>query len=355
MIPDLIARNQITKRLRIWCAGCSIGAEPYSIAILLHENFSYLLKGWDVRVIGTDLNRDFLSRAREGKFVDWSFRSCTEEFKITHFVSDGKSWKIKDHLKSMVSFQHHNLLRDPIPSVLHELGALDLIVCRNVMIYFERAVNERLVNQFEDALNSGGWLVLGHSEQIQVQSNLKLHHFPKVTVFQKEEALPALPNFSLPRIDPSVVADFSPPTSLLQPKFNAENHAVKREIQTIKELADRGQFEAALSICDRLLLVEKKNALLYFYKAIISDQQVGGPGVEQNLKQAVLLDQDFVFAHYYLGQFYRKRSDSYRASRSFQTVLRLLSRLDGDRQFDEADGISVTELKRLVLSQLEAA
>src|SRR5205823_4106245 len=92
VVPDLLARNHASRRLRIWSAGCSVGAEAYSVAILLRRDFARELAGWDVTILGTDINRQFLARAREGCYEEWALRNTTAEFRPAHFVRSGQSW-----------------------------------------------------------------------------------------------------------------------------------------------------------------------------------------------------------------------------------------------------------------------
>ena len=91
VLPDLIARNAGQRRLRIWCAGCADGAEPYSLSILLRRELAHLLFGWEVSILGTDINRQCLAIAREGRFEEWSLRSTSEDVKQACFAEKGKT------------------------------------------------------------------------------------------------------------------------------------------------------------------------------------------------------------------------------------------------------------------------
>src|SRR5207247_4028183 len=102
------------------------GAEPYSIAILLKQEFAHRIAGWDVQILGTDLNQGFLSRARHGRFEEWAMRSTSESVKRRWFSQEGKSWLLVPECRDWVSFQYHNLVEHPFPSLLHNLVALDL-------------------------------------------------------------------------------------------------------------------------------------------------------------------------------------------------------------------------------------
>ena len=109
-------RNSAIRRLRIWCAGCADGAEPYSLSILVKHGLGLHLSGWEVSILGTDINRRGLVNAREGKFEDWSLRSTPEDVKRDCFLRQGKQWILAPHYKEGVSFQYHNLVDTPFPS-----------------------------------------------------------------------------------------------------------------------------------------------------------------------------------------------------------------------------------------------
>src|SRR6202023_2954062 len=94
VFPDLIARNRANRRLRLWCAGCADGPEPYSLAILLKRDMARRLTGWEVTILGTDINRRCLARARDGKFEPWALRSTPEDLKRNCFRNEGRFWSL---------------------------------------------------------------------------------------------------------------------------------------------------------------------------------------------------------------------------------------------------------------------
>jgi chemotaxis protein methyltransferase CheR len=164
LLPEIIQRNQSCRQLRVWSAGCSTGAEAYSVSLLLKRKFALSIAGWRVRIVGTDINRTFLERAESGKFSNMALRSTPDEIKASCFEREDSLWSIKPEYKRDVSFEYHNLVRHSFPSLVHNLVAFDLILCRNVMIYFSSAVAQRVIKQFWDSLAPGGWLLVGHAE-----------------------------------------------------------------------------------------------------------------------------------------------------------------------------------------------
>ena len=98
VFPELIERNRSSRRLRIWSAGCATGAEPYSIALLLANEMAEQVRGWDITVLGTDIDREFLARARAATYDNWAFRGCPKDFRTRHFELAGKRWVLRPEL-----------------------------------------------------------------------------------------------------------------------------------------------------------------------------------------------------------------------------------------------------------------
>ncbi|MDF5740293.1 MULTISPECIES: CheR family methyltransferase [unclassified Nostoc] len=122
--------------LRLWSAGCSTGEEAYSLAILLKELiFDY--HAWDILILGTDINQSAIALAEQGIYSEWSFRTTTPEIKSRYFRSHKKGWEIDPAIRAMVTFQPGNLMQDSYPAYAGSIHDLDLILCRNVFIYFD--------------------------------------------------------------------------------------------------------------------------------------------------------------------------------------------------------------------------
>jgi chemotaxis protein methyltransferase CheR len=164
VLPELIQRRAPDRRLRIWSAGCSTGEEPYTLAILLQQQMVEL-ENWEVLLVGTDVNRASLRIAREAVYEPWSFRAVSDEFRARYFHPTGKSnaWQLTERIRRLVRFGWTNLAADPLTPPSAEV---DLILCRNVAIYFDAATTERLYNALIAALAPGGWLVLGPSDPL---------------------------------------------------------------------------------------------------------------------------------------------------------------------------------------------
>jgi chemotaxis protein methyltransferase CheR len=159
VLPDLLARKERTRTLAIWSAGCSSGQEPYSIAMSIREHFPELLT-WQLSILGTDISRSVLARARAGRYGQLEVnRGLPAHLLVRHFTRAGMEWEIEEPIRRMVRFERHNL-NDAWPS----MPPFDLVLMRNVMIYFETEAKRRVLAKMHRQLAPHGYLLLGASE-----------------------------------------------------------------------------------------------------------------------------------------------------------------------------------------------
>jgi chemotaxis protein methyltransferase CheR len=196
ILPEaMLVRRERTTPISIWSAGCSSGEEPYSIVILALE--AGMQPGVDLRVYGSDISRRMLSRARTGCYRESAFRETEPELRDRYFEEAGGRWRISDTVKKHVDFIHLNLLDG---SKLALLGPMHVILCRNVVIYFDAESKRRVIEHFEQKLRPGGHLLLGHSESlINLSTPLELRHLRQDLVYRKP--LPGLSTPDLWRCD----------------------------------------------------------------------------------------------------------------------------------------------------------
>lgn len=164
VLPELLEARARTKRLRIWSAACSTGDEPFTIAILIHRTLGVRLADWKVEILGTDISERALNVAMEGNYTSYSIRTTPKMVLDKYFTTDGRNYNLKPEIRSMVSFEKHNL-KDRLAAKRH--GTWDVIFCRNVLIYFDDAMKKQVVNMFGEQLADDGTLFIGHSERIK--------------------------------------------------------------------------------------------------------------------------------------------------------------------------------------------
>jgi chemotaxis protein methyltransferase CheR len=183
ILPELRRSLADRKVLRIWSAGCSTGEEPYTIAILLLESGDWW-RDWQVEILGSDINQRVLHTARKGVYKKSAHRATSPEMLTKYFVQDEKSdYRIIDRVKELVSFSSVNLL-DPHKTSL--ISNMDVIFCRNVIIYFDREAKKKAIESFYQKLREGGYLLLGHSESlINISNAFMLRTLKNDMVYQK--------------------------------------------------------------------------------------------------------------------------------------------------------------------------
>lgn len=169
MLPEAFQRNRASRRVRMWSAGCSSGEEPYCIAMVARE---VLPEGqsWDLKILATDIDSEMIETAKRGIYPLDRLANVSQQRLRKHFHKGTRehsgSAKIRPEVAELVTFRTLNLM-DPWPM----RGPFDIIFCRNVMIYFDQATRERLLNRFADILVTDGYLCLGHSESIHGSSS----------------------------------------------------------------------------------------------------------------------------------------------------------------------------------------
>lgn len=185
ILPEMAKRNADRKRLRIWSAGCSTGEEPFTLAILCSES-GLFDNSWEVDIIGTDISHRVLKTARNAVYSNSSFRVTEERALQKYFdkTEDGK-YALDESIRKMVHFGHLNLMDQKMIGLIREC---DVIICRNVIIYFDKNAKAKVINSFFGKLAPGGYLLLGHSESLMnITTVFKLKHLTKVMVYQKPE------------------------------------------------------------------------------------------------------------------------------------------------------------------------
>lgn len=186
ILPEITKEKikQVTKRLRIWSAGCSTGEESYTLAMNMLEELEGRLKGWTVEILATDLNDRSVETAKAGIYGDYALRSTPDLYKRKYFTTiDEKKLQVKPEVKKLVTFSRLNLQDD---SKMLFMKGMDLIFCCNVLIYFDGPSKQKVINHFFNNLNFGGYFFLGTSESL-MKLNEQFHvvHFPGAISYWK--------------------------------------------------------------------------------------------------------------------------------------------------------------------------
>jgi chemotaxis protein methyltransferase CheR len=183
MLQEFAERNQESRTIRVWSAGCSTGEEAYTLAILILE--SGLFDDWKVELSASDLSQRVITEARAGRYRQNSFRTMDEERRARYFTEQQEgSWLIDERLRLMVNFGCFNLADSRRFNIYSDL---DVIFCRNVMLYFDTAARRRTVAGFHQQLREGGYLILGAAESlVTLNAPFRLAHLQNDLVYQKQ-------------------------------------------------------------------------------------------------------------------------------------------------------------------------
>lgn len=395
VLPELISRRRNSeKRLRIWSAGCCTGEEPYSLAILLHKMIPDI-RDWNVTVIATDINPHFLRKARDGLYGEWSFRDTPRWVKERYFTKtkEGRH-EILPHIQKMVQFSYLNLAEDVFPSLVNNTNAMDIIFCRNVLMYFHTERVKKIAGNFYRCLVHKGWFVVGASEAAHTFSE-KFHtvRFQDAILYKKdmlnkteftgmpepehapeERFIVEMPvngeTFSLPEnqlteivmpLEQSAAHTAGSDPDIGQFKLGSDPIPQKQPVPELQEentlhslleqarlKASEGKLEEALSLCGKALEMDKIHAAAYYLRAAILQEMGKQKEAMASLRQALYIDSDFILAHFLLGNLFLRLERKEESTRYFQSALRLLEKKKPEDILPESEGLTAGRFKEII-------
>jgi chemotaxis protein methyltransferase CheR len=340
VLPELIRERRAgDRRIRLWSAGCCTGEEAYSLAILLRR----LLpdpREWNVTILATDVNPRFLGKAAHGVFGEWSFRDAPVWLKDGYFTPAGaKQYAIRPEIKGMVTFEHLNLAQDAYPSLLNDTNAMDAILCRNVLMYFEPRRMRAVVGDLHRCLVEGGWLAMGATEvSPAIADELTPVHLEGAILYRKSARKP------LPA--PALMA-LSIPEPALEPAARPIG-GQRADARTVRDLANEGRLAEALTCADEIVAAEKLNPRAHYLRALILLEQGASQDAAKALHRALYLDHEFVLAHFTLGNLARNAGRAREADKHFENALRRLRACRPEDILPESDGLTAGRLAEII-------
>ncbi|MBI5230938.1 MAG: tetratricopeptide repeat protein [Coriobacteriales bacterium] len=373
IIPEILeSKPKASHAFRAWSAGCSTGEEPYTIAMTLLDSGLEGL-GYRPEVLGTDVSTAALDRARDAVYPRRAVENLEQNVVSRHFDRIQGGWRPTKRVLDMVDLSYHNLIKEPYPLAL--MANWDLIFCRNVTIYFRVESTRRVVHNFFESLNPGGYLFVGHSETLtNISEEFESVEVGGVFLYRKprpqrlfagstlrssaesrarvSSAAPSRSRPTVPAEEP--VADPSPDTRPPAELLAAAHEALElgepfeaialaaRVIEAEPENADAflvaafghadtGDFEAAAAEANRALELDPLQATARFILGVIYLRKDERARAIEEFKRTIYIDRDFAVAHFNLGNIYRQQGDIDNALRSYDNALRALaSAPDGD-------------------------
>lgn len=390
ILPEIIkARRGRNQYLRIWSAGCSTGEEAYSLAILVRELLPDI-GDWKIDLLATDINEDALAAAREGIYRTWSFREVDEHYRQQYFTPEGRHSRIRPEVQSMVRFAYLNLAEDCYPSPATGTDGLDLILCRNVMIYFPPALSKEITRRFFNCLESQGSLLVGHSEHSDlIYPGFSRSFNDRAIVYQKNGPNPVWERAIAIRFRgsgplPPGVLVHAPPGSrregLQRPSGTEETVIFERGVLLVGQLrplealaefrrvlainpgneralyaaatllANIGSTAEAAAFAGRLVDINPLHLEATYLLALLARETGGSDQELALLKKTVYLNPDFVLGHFQIGQHYLRSGNTPSAQRSLLNALRILNGRAAGDPIDGVEGMTVGRLRQTVLA-----
>jgi chemotaxis protein methyltransferase CheR len=381
ILPELVrSRKRQGRSLRIWSAGCASGEEPYSIAIAFHRVIP-AAENLQVTIMATDINPQVLRKAMTGVYTGGSFRNEPPWLKKEYFnrKEDGQ-FEVRPYIRKMVTFAYLNLAKDIYPSPVNNTNAMDLIFCRNVLMYFSPEHALRITESLHHSLVDGGWLIVSANElshqafpqfipvnftgAVVYRKGLHdelLHQealvHPLMPLFTEVEQSPLLPPFICeekasdivkPSIPENVYADD------MEPCISESNKEEPRTFTcSIRDLANQGRLTEALTTCEEALTVNKLDAELHYLRAIILQEQKRAGEATASFKAALYLEPNFVLAHFALGNLMFRKGNRRAAKKYFDNVLSLLSMCHRDEILPESEGLTAGRFEEIIRATME--
>jgi chemotaxis protein methyltransferase CheR len=390
VLPELLRQAATGKRLRIWSAGCSTGEEAYTVAILIRELLPPSVD-WDVKIIATDVSTRALRAAGNAHYGERAF-VMTDPLDLQRwFVMDTTtgSWVVRDEVRSLVEFRHHNLVTDPPP---FDEEQVDLILCRNVTIYFDRETTRRLMKRLHSRLRDGGYLFLGHAETLwQISDDFSLVSLGDAFVYRRlepqvEEKVVDEHRWVLPdrrteddlrptRADrrrgyndrrgrPAEAVEEVPKLPrLMTPAMPAVAEAPvpvpiapsRDPLDAVRTAIAAGKYDEAADLAAEVTAATPLWAQAHYLQGVALSNLGRDAEALIVLRKTVYLDPEHGLAHFLLAGALERSGEPVAASRSYRAAAGTLGRRPLDSVATELGGRSVAELAALCMQLAQRA
>lgn len=373
ILPTLLRRGDGQRGLRIWSAGCCSGEEPYTIAMMLDR---LLPDGRPASLLATDLNPVFLARAARAEYGEWSFRETPAWVRERYFQRLGNGrYRLHDRIRQRVTFARLNLVENDYPSPANGTEAMDVILCRNVLMYFTPERARAAIARLRQALNDGGWLIVSPAETSSgLYSGFKQTIIDGAILYQKTDAdapasthgppLAAFPDDPVAPLAPTTqdrpaVAEIVPvrPPAPTHPIPGAsvqdtEPTEPDHRLAIAREHAGRGELAQAIEYCRQAIAANRLDPSAHYLLGTVLQAGQHVDEAAQALARAIYIDPDFVLAHFALGDLRRAQGRTREARKHFDHALKTVRALPAGMPVPESDGLTAGHLGAILADLL---
>ncbi len=375
LLPEFLEeRRSGSRTLRIWSAGCATGEEPYTLAMLLCRAIPDI-DHWNVSVLATDINTASLRKAKVGIYTAWSFRGTPEWVKNGFFLHSGKhGYSVSPRIRKMVRFERLNLRTDIFPASPDGTAGVDLIFCRNVLMYFSPECIEAVLERFFDALAPGGYLVVSVNElsvgrfegfERVVNGNVFCYRKPsgtrnpyawlpaaarKIPAQRKSDPASVGRSPRRGRTAPGRSRAAVPPAASSPPLAEGEprNPEPSDLLEAARRCADSGRLEEALGHCEASLNEHAMDPAAHYLYAAILQETGNAKKAVQELKRVIYLAPEFVTAYISLGHILQTSGNRQEADRQLSNALSILERYQPGDVVPESGGTTAGALAAMI-------
>lgn len=334
VLPELIKNG---KDINIWCAGCSTAEEPYSIAMILKE-FLPCFEEYNISILATDINRQSLKKAKEGVYGERAVHATPLNYIEKYFHKEGSKYFLNDEIKKMINFEYHNLARDPF--TLRGMQEVDIIFCRNVVIYFDLETIKRIVSQFTECLKGGSFYFIGHAETLWGISDVFMPiEFPHTFIYQKlkEPAKKVIlpPHIPIPKVEE--IIEVKP---IIKEEKKKEEPALDALMIEGTQLANEGKYEDAIKVLEKI--VEKDNlwTRAYYLLGILYEKLGKYERAIEEFRRVLYIEDKLPIGYFYLGNLYKFLGEKGEAKKEYLNCIKVLKNKEEDSPIEYGEGLT---------------
>lgn len=335
VFPEIIRKKEKNRerRIRCWSAGCSTGDEAYSIAMVLREILPSP-SDWHISILGTDINRTGLAVARRGVYPENHLTYLPLHYLKKYFKSERSEYILAPEIREMVQFMDHNLSRDPFTD--DRMQDLDLLFCRNVLIYLEEQSVKRILEGFYHCLLPGGYLFLGHAEILwQMNHQFETVVFPQTFVYRKRVLSGPIQSLSPERERFSEANDPSPLP------------IIRSTLSLATQLANEGKYGEATDLLKKLIVEDPLAIEAHYLLGILSLNSNRLDEAEDQFQRVLYLHPHAVLAHFHLGTLYLRKGKMREASRFLKNAIQILEKKPKEEKVEFCEEITAGFLLRI--------